>query len=70
MNDENLELLLTLDYPWYGPDEDIFHLQLDHAAGYWPSLSFHSTFTSAIAIENNPGQRTPSPVQFSHPGST
>jgi len=25
MSDEDLELLLTLDDPWYGPDEDVFH---------------------------------------------
>ncbi len=25
MSDEQLELLITLDYPWYAPEEDIFH---------------------------------------------
>ena len=25
MSDEDLEVLITLDDPWYGPDEDIFH---------------------------------------------
>ena len=25
MSDEELEVLITLDDPWYGPDEDIFH---------------------------------------------
>ncbi|HET6975975.1 MAG TPA: hypothetical protein VFI24_06615 [Pyrinomonadaceae bacterium] len=25
MSDEDLEVLVTLDNPWYGPDEDIFH---------------------------------------------
>lgn len=25
MSDEDLEVLVTLDDPWYGPDEDIFH---------------------------------------------
>jgi hypothetical protein len=25
MSDEDLEVLLTLDDPWYGPDEDTFH---------------------------------------------
>ena len=31
MSDEDLEVLITLDYPWYGPDEDTFHLhQEDH----------------------------------------
>ena len=35
MNDEQLELLITLDDPWYGPDEDTFHhLQLDSG---WPN---------------------------------
>jgi len=30
MSDEDLEVLVTLDDPWYGPDEDIFHhLQSD-----------------------------------------
>jgi hypothetical protein len=25
MSDEDLEVLITLDDPWYGPDEDMFH---------------------------------------------
>jgi hypothetical protein len=25
MSEEDLELLVTLDDPWYGPDEDVFH---------------------------------------------
>jgi hypothetical protein len=25
MSDEDLEVLITLDDPWYGPEEDIFH---------------------------------------------
>ena len=25
MSNEDLELLLTLDFPWYAPDDDIFH---------------------------------------------
>ena len=25
MSDQDLEVLVTLDDPWYGPDEDIFH---------------------------------------------
>jgi len=25
MSDQDLEVLITLDDPWYGPDEDIFH---------------------------------------------
>jgi len=25
MSDEDLEVLITLDDPWYGPDEDRFH---------------------------------------------
>jgi hypothetical protein len=29
MSDEELEVLITLDDPWYGPDEDTFHLQPD-----------------------------------------
>jgi len=29
MSDEELEVLVTLDDPWYGPDEDTFHLQPD-----------------------------------------
>jgi hypothetical protein len=32
MSDEELEVMVTLDDPWYGPDEDIFHEhQEDHA---------------------------------------
>ena len=30
MSDEDLEVLITLDDPWYGPDEDIFHQQEDY----------------------------------------
>ena len=31
MSDEELEVMVTLDDPWYGPDEDIFHeRQEDH----------------------------------------
>lgn len=31
MSEEELEVLITLDDPWYGPDEDIFHEhQEDH----------------------------------------
>jgi len=25
MSEEDLEVLITLDDPWYGPDEDTFH---------------------------------------------
>jgi len=25
MSDQELEVLITLDDPWYGPDEDTFH---------------------------------------------
>ena len=27
MSDEDLEVLITLDDPWYGPEEDTFHDQ-------------------------------------------
>jgi hypothetical protein len=38
MSDEDLEVLVTLDDPWYGPDEDKFHhLQPDTD---WSSQSF------------------------------
>lgn len=31
MSDEELEVMVTLDDPWYGPDDDIFHEhQEDH----------------------------------------
>ncbi len=33
MSDEELEVLVTIDDPWYGPDEDTFHLQPD---ADWP----------------------------------
>lgn len=40
MSDEDLELLITLDYPWYAPDEDTFHhSQLESAVTYWPGQS-------------------------------
>ena len=32
MSDEDLEVLVTLDDPWYGPDEDTFH----HPDTDWP----------------------------------
>ena len=25
MSDEDLEVLITLDDPWYGPEDDVFH---------------------------------------------
>ena len=25
MSEEELEILITLDYPWYAPDDDVFH---------------------------------------------
>jgi hypothetical protein len=34
MNDEQLELLIMLDYPWYAPDEDIFHQDSDSDQKY------------------------------------
>ena len=35
MSDEQLEVLVTLDDPWYGPDEDRFHhLQSDVSTDY------------------------------------
>ena len=38
MSDEELEVMITIDDPWYGPDEDIFHhLQ---PVTYWPSQPF------------------------------
>ena len=40
MSDEDLELLITLDYPWYAPDEDGFHHpQFESAVTYWPGHS-------------------------------
>ena len=37
MSDEDLEVLITLDDPWYRPDEDIFHqLQPDAGSAYAP----------------------------------
>jgi hypothetical protein len=38
MKDEDLELLITLDYPWYAPDEDTFH-HLQQAVTSWPGQS-------------------------------
>jgi hypothetical protein len=38
MSDEELEVLITIDDPWYGPEDDIFnHLQ---PFTYWPDQSF------------------------------
>lgn len=38
MRDEDLELLITLDYPWYAPDEDTFN-HLQQAVTPWPGYS-------------------------------
>lgn len=38
MRDEDLELLITLDYPWYAPDEDTFN-HLQEAVTAWPGNS-------------------------------
>ena len=38
MSDEDLEVLITLDDPWYGPDDDVFH-QLQPDAD-WPAQQF------------------------------
>jgi len=41
MSDEDLEVLITLDDPWYGPDEDIFHrLQPEHQEDYVNEMLF------------------------------
>lgn len=37
MSDEQLELLITLDYPWYAPDEDRFHQDNDPDQKYAPA---------------------------------
>ena len=37
MSDEDLELLITLDYPWYAPDEDTFNHQ---PVTNWPGQPF------------------------------
>jgi len=36
MNDEELQVLITLDDPVEAPEEDIFHLQAEHALDCWP----------------------------------
>lgn len=38
MRDEDLELLITLDYPWYAPDEDTFN-HLQQVVTPWPGYS-------------------------------
>ena len=41
MNDDDLELLITLDDPGDGPEEDIFdHLQSKNNLEYWLSQRF------------------------------
>lgn len=35
MSEQDLEILITLDDPWYGPEEDTFH-RLQSATD-WPS---------------------------------
>ena len=37
MSDEELEVLITLDDPWYGPDEDTFH---EHQGDYHHEMLF------------------------------
>jgi hypothetical protein len=43
MSDEDLEVLITLDDPWYGPDEDTFHLQPDSVSTTLPKVSLDSS---------------------------
>ena len=38
MREEDLELLITIDYPWYAPDEDTFN-HLQQAVTPWPAHS-------------------------------
>jgi hypothetical protein len=36
MSEEELQLLITLDDPEYGPEEDTFHLQAKNSLECWP----------------------------------
>jgi len=36
MSEEELELLITLDDPEDGPEEDTFHLQAKNTLEHWP----------------------------------
>ena len=48
MSDEELEVLITIDDPWYGPDEDIFnHLQ---PFTYWPDQSFSVSTSVSLPV--------------------
>ena len=40
MSNEDLELLITLDFPWYAPEEDAFHPpQPESGVTHWPGQS-------------------------------
>ncbi len=58
MSDEDLEVLVTLDDPWYGPDEDIFH-HLEPVT-YWPGQPF------SINAQHNDEPRSRLSLSTSH----
>jgi|RhiMetStandDraft_4_1073278.scaffolds.fasta_scaffold2252778_1 hypothetical protein len=43
MSDQDLEVLITLDDPWYGPDEDTFHRQSESVSTTLPNVSLDSS---------------------------
>jgi hypothetical protein len=41
MREEDLDVLITLDYPWYAQDQEAFHHPRPEDAGtYWPGQPF------------------------------
>ena len=42
MSEQDLELLVTLDDPWYGPDEDTFHTH-ETVSTTFPNVSLDSS---------------------------
>ena len=45
MSDEDLEVLITLDDPWYGPDDDTFDLQ---PGTDWPDLEHQEDYRNEM----------------------
>ena len=46
MSEQDLEVLITLDDPWYGPDEDTFHHLQDNSE--WPESAEPTRLTREL----------------------
>jgi hypothetical protein len=54
MSEKDLELLVTLDDPWSGPDEDPFHLQPEHSlADAWLAHEIVRTTLPKVSFDSS-----------------